>query len=92
MSEFQQVNNWIIRDNCFSIKYDKYELWIEKLNKDVVCSIFKDYKKLAFNFPNFEKAFEFANEFMNQKDFDNEVDTFYVANNLKEKLSKIYNS
>ena len=52
MAKFQRVNDWIIKDNCFSIKY----------------------------------------EFMNQKDFDKKADTFRISNNLKEKLSKIYNS
>jgi hypothetical protein len=92
MAKFQRVNDWIIKDNCFSIKYNKYELRIENLNENVVCSIFRDSKKLDFNFPDFERAFEFANEFMNQKDFDKKADTFRISNNLKEKLSKIYNS
>ncbi len=92
MAKFQRVDNWIIKDNCFSIKCNKYELRIEKNNENVVCSILRDSKKLDFNFPDFERAFEFANDFMGQKDFDKKADTFRISDNLKEKLSKIYNS
>lgn len=92
MVKFQQVDNWIIKDNCFLARYNKYELRIEKNGENVVCSILKNSKKLDFNFTDFERAFEFANEFMDQKDFDKKADTFRISDNLKEKLSKIYNS
>lgn len=91
MVKFQQVNNWIIKDDCFSIKYNKYELQIEKLGENVVCSIFRDSKKLDFNFTDFERAFEFANEFIKQKNLDKKADSFRISDNLKNKLSEIYN-
>lgn len=92
MKKYQTINNWVIKDNCFSIKCDKYSIRIEKLLEDnVICIISKNSNNLNFNFPNFESAFGFANEFIEQKNFDKKIDSFHISDDLKNKLSEIYN-
>ena len=96
MAKFQQIDNWIVEDNRFSLKYEKYDICIECIDNNIICSIIKNSNKLDFNFPNFEKAFEFVNKFIDQKNFDKKADkkanTFRISNDLKNKLTKIYNS
>ena len=69
------INGWKIKDNTFTKSFDKYQVEIKEIqpkhiNKSIRVTIWFHSNKTALYYGNFEEAFDFVNDFVNQKTFD----------------------
>ena len=72
------INGWNIKNNTFTKSFDKYQVEIKEvqpkhINESIRVTIrfySNENNKTALYYDNFEEAFDFVDDFVNQKPFD----------------------
>lgn len=72
------INSWKIKDNTFTKSFDKYQIEIKEIqpkhiNESIRVTIWfhsSENNKTVLYYDNFEEAFDFVDDFVNQKSFD----------------------
>lgn len=72
------INDWNIIDNTFTKSFDKYQVEIKEIqpkhiNESIRVTIWfhnNENNKTTLYYDNFEEAFDFVDDFVNQKSFD----------------------